>query len=221
VRFGRINVGEMGEQMLKVYAIAAAAAAAGLVGASYWATRTTVSSDPMADCRDSRIAGGAGSIGGPFTLVNGDGETVTEADVLTKPSLVYFGYTYCPDVCPADAARNAEATDMLLEKGYDVQPVFISVDPDRDTPEVLGEWTGYMHERMIGLTGSRDQIDVAVKAYRSYYKIQPGDPEFYLVDHLTHTYLVLPEEGFVEFFRHEAPAEDVAEKTACFLDASG
>ena len=85
-------------------------------------------------------------------------------------------------------------------------------------------WTpffSYIGARMIGLTGSREQIDMAVKAYRSYYKINSGDPEFYLVDHLTHTYLMLPDAGFVEFFRHGESAEDVAQKTACFIEASG
>jgi protein SCO1 len=70
---------------------------------------------------------------------------VTEADVITKPSLVYFGYTFCPDVCPFDMARNADAVDLLAERGYDVQPVFISVDPERDTPERLAEFTDFMH----------------------------------------------------------------------------
>ena len=79
--------------------------------------------------------------------------------MLAKPSLVYFGYTFCPDVCPIDVARNAEAISLLDERGIDVTPVFISLDPARDTPERLREWTDYMHPRLARPTGSRAQLD--------------------------------------------------------------
>jgi protein SCO1/2 len=176
--------------------------------------------DRFAACRTGQVAGAA-EIGGPFTLVNGDGRTVTDKDVITGPSLVYFGYTYCPDVCPLDNARNAEAIDLLTERGYDVTPVFISVDPERDTPEVVGEFAGYMHPKMIGLTGSPEQVRAASQAYRTYYKKQDGDdPEYYLVDHSTFTYLVTPEDGFLEFFRREATPGQMADTVACFIDAA-
>lgn len=176
--------------------------------------------DQFAKCRAGNVAGG-GSIGGPFTLISETGETVTDNDVLTKPSLVYFGYTFCPDVCPMDAARNAEAVEILAERGYDVQPVFISIDPERDTPEVLTEWTDYLHPDMLGLTGSPEQVKAASQAYRTYYKRQPSDDEFYLVDHSVFTYLMMPEVGFVEFFGRDPTGEQMAERTACFIDAAG
>jgi protein SCO1/2 len=176
--------------------------------------------DAFAECRASAVAGGSGDIGGPFELVNAQGETVTDADVLTKPSLVYFGYTFCPDVCPLDVARNAQAVDTLTERGYDVQPVFISVDPERDTPEVVGDFAANMHEDMIGLTGSPEQVKAASQAYRTYYSVRDTGDEYYLVDHSTFTYLVLPEHGFVEFFRRELSPEDMADRVACFVDAS-
>ena len=160
------------------------------------------------------------TIGGPFTLVSETGMTVTEADVITKPSLVYFGYTYCPDVCPFDAARNSDAVDILTEQGYDVQPVFITVDPERDTVERVAEFTDFMHPDMIGLTGSPEQVRAASQAYKTYYRKQDGDDQFYLVDHSTFTYLVLPEQGFVEFFRRETTPEEMAESAACFIDAA-
>ncbi|MEO8531136.1 MAG: SCO family protein, partial [Deltaproteobacteria bacterium] len=98
--------------------------------------------DPtFADCRQSVVAGGAGAIGGPFTLVDENGATVTDKQVISEPSLIYFGYTYCPDVCPIDAARNAEVTDLLAAQNIAVTPVFISIDPERDTPEVLKAYT--------------------------------------------------------------------------------
>ncbi|MDJ0630489.1 MAG: SCO family protein [Rhodobacter sp.] len=207
--------------MIKVYAAAAAAAVAALLAGTWWMTLGRSSDDAFSACRNSAIAGGAGSIGGPFTLVDGTGQTVTDADVFTKPSLVYFGYTFCPDVCPLDNVRNAEAIDLLDGMGYDAQPVFISIDPERDTPEVVEEFAGYMHEKMIGLTGSLDQVTAASKAYRTYFRKQDSDdPDYYLVDHSTFTYLVLPGTGFVEFFKRGDTAPDIARRTACFVEAS-
>lgn len=176
--------------------------------------------DKFAQCRSSKVAGGADTIGGPFTLVDENGKTVTDKDVITKPTLIYFGYTYCPDVCPLDNARNAEAVTLLDERGYDVLPVFISIDPERDTPELLKEFTDYMHPKMLGLTGTPEQVKAASTAYRTYYRKQDSeDPDYYLVDHSTFTYLVFPKEGFVDFFRRDMTAEDMADKVACFVDA--
>ena len=97
--------------------------------------------DLFTKCRSTQVIGGAGTIGGPFTLINQDGETVNDKDVITEPSFVYFGYTFCPDVCPLDSARNAEAVDLLAQKGISVTPIFISIDPKRDTPEAIAEFT--------------------------------------------------------------------------------
>jgi protein SCO1/2 len=179
--------------------------------------------DPFAKCRSAQVAGGAEQIGGPFTLVDENGQTVTDKDVITEPTLIYFGYTFCPDVCPLDAARNAEAVALLEERGVMVKPVFISIDPQRDTPEAVKEYTDYLHERMLGLTGSEEQVRAASKAYRTYYKKQEpeeGTEDFYLVDHSTFSYLVLPDHGFVEFFRRAISAEDMADKIQCFVEAS-
>ena len=172
----------------------------------------------FSQCNANRTAGGAGAIGGPFELVNSEAETVSEKDVLTEPSILYFGYTFCPDVCPLDVARNVAAVEILEEQGISVTPVFISIDPKRDTPEVVGDFAANMHDRMIGLTGSPEQVDAASKAYRTYYRAQAGDGDNYLVDHSTFSYLVMPETGFVDFFRRELSAEDMAEAIACFID---
>lgn len=174
--------------------------------------------DELANCASSAVAGG--DIGGPFELVSETGETVTDKDVITKPTLVYFGYTFCPDVCPLDSARNAEAMDVLAARGIETGALFISIDPERDTPEVMAEFTDVMHPDMIGLTGSAAQVKAASQAYRTYYKKQPGDPEYYLVDHSTFTYLVLPEKGFVDFFRRETTPEQIAETVACYAAGS-
>ena len=123
-----------------------------------WIVSRGGNEDQFAQCRQGQVAGGTAAIGGPFELVSETGKTVTDEDVLTEPSLIYFGYTFCPDVCPMDASRNAEAVDLLEGQGRIVQPVFISIDPARDTPEVLAEFTDYLHPRMLGLTGSAAQI---------------------------------------------------------------
>ncbi|MBO9463770.1 SCO family protein [Tropicibacter sp. R15_0] len=205
--------------MSRLAAISASVAVVALIGVTAYVTLGSGSDDPYAQCRASNVAGGAAAIGGPFTLVNSKGDTVTDKDVFTEPSIVYFGYTFCPDVCPLDSARNSEAVDLLAEKGISTTPVFISIDPNRDTPEVVGDFAFNNHEKMIGLTGSQEQVKAASKAYRTYYKAQPADDEYYLVDHSTFSYLVFPEAGFVEFFRRETTAEQMAERVSCFVDA--
>ena len=140
--------------------------------------------------------------------------------LIDQPALIYFGYTFCPDVCPIDVARNAQAVEILEERGEMVKPVFISVDPKRDTPEVVDDFTANLHPRMLGLTGSPEQVKAASQAYRTYYNAQDsGDDEYYLVDHSTMTYLVFPEIGFADFFRRDASAEEMADRVQCFLDA--
>jgi protein SCO1/2 len=203
--------------MTRIYAIAAMLVTLAFLGASYYfLILVPRANDPFADCRAGAVGGG--DIGGPFTLLNGDGQTVTDKDVLTKPSLVYFGYTFCPDVCPADNARNAEAVDILEERGFDVQPVFISIDPDRDTPEVVKEFAANLHPKMVGLTGSPEQVKAASVAYKTYYRKQEGDSEFYLMDHSTFTYLVMPGYGFVDFFKRDDSADAMADRVACFAE---
>lgn len=206
--------------MTRLFAIIAAIVAVFAVGGIWVWTQLGGSDDQFAQCRSSKVAGGPGQIGGPFTLIDETGKQVTDKDVITKPSLLYFGYTFCPDVCPLDTSRNAEATELLDERGVEITPVFISIDPARDTPEVVGEFADNLHERMIGLTGTPEQVKAASKAYRTYYKAQPAEDDYYLVDHSTFSYLVLPEHGFVEFFRREISAEQMADTIQCFVSAS-
>ena len=143
--------------MVRLAAISAGVAIVALMGGIWYASQPDGDGDKYASCRNTQVAGGADTIGGPFTLVNSAGETVTDQDVITKPSLIYFGYTFCPDVCPLDTVRNAEAVDLLKSQGHEVTPVFISIDPKRDTPEAVGAFAANLHEDMIGLTGSEEQ----------------------------------------------------------------
>lgn len=204
--------------MTRLVAIVAALVIAIGLGAMWVMTMGRETGDQFAQCRTSQIAGGSSQIGGPFELVNAQGETVTDKDVITGPSLLYFGYTFCPDVCPLDVSRNAETIDVLDERGQTVTPVFISIDPKRDTPELVGEFASNLHERMIGLTGSPEQVKAASKAYKTYYKAHDAEDEYYLVDHSTFSYLVLPEHGFVEFFKRDLSPEKMADQIGCFLD---
>lgn len=176
--------------------------------------------DQFADCRTSAVAGGSAAIGGPFELVDNKGRAVTEQDVIVEPSLIYFGYTFCPDVCPFDTVRNAEAIDLLAAQSLSATPIFISIDPERDTPEALDAYVENIHPKMVGLTGTEEQVKAASKAYRTYYKRHNDDPEYYIVDHSTQTYLMLPEHGFVEFFNRNTSAEQIAETAACFIENS-
>lgn len=184
---------------------------------AFW---STLRGDPQtfAACRSGAVAG---DIGGPFELVNSAGVTVSDADIVTEPVLLYFGYSFCPDVCPFDVARNAEAVDILAERGIDVTPVFVSVDPARDTPEQVGAYAEAMHPDMIGLTGTPEQVKAAADAFRVFYRV-PENPEdeFYIVDHTTFTYLLMPGEGFVEYFRRELSSTDMADRVACFAEAA-
>lgn len=197
-------------------AIASVVAGVG-VGGIYLATSLMAPADRLAECISSSIAGG--DIGGPFTLVSETGETVTDEDVITGPTLVYFGYTFCPDVCPMDTDRMALAMEQMDEAGTEIDALFISIDPTRDTPEYLAEFTDYFHPRLTGLSGSEEQVRDAAQAYRAFYrKVESDDPDYYLMDHSTLTYLVTPEEGVVTFFRRDLSPEAIAEQVTCVAE---
>ncbi|MGR3466719.1 MAG: SCO family protein [Shimia sp.] len=203
--------------MTKTLAILAGGTAMAFVGGLFLYTQIMEPANRLEACLGGAVAGG--DIGGPFELVSETGETVTDADVITKPTLVYFGYTFCPDVCPLDAARMADVMSILEEEqGQEVGGLFISIDPERDTPEYLATFTDNLHPRMVGLTGSQAQVKAASKAYRTYYARQGDDPEYYLMDHSTHTYLMDPEAGFLTFFRRDLPPTEMAEQVACFAE---
>lgn len=197
-----------------------AAAIAALAAGGWWLSRVD-SGNRFAQCQKSVVAGGMQSFGAEFTLTNGAHERVTSQEVFSKPSLFYFGYTFCPDVCPMDSARNADAIDILKQRGIDAQAVFMTVDPARDTPAIVSEFTGQFSPEMVGLTGSTAEVDAVSKAWRIYYKLQnQEDKEYYLVDHTTKTYLVLPEQGTVEFFGRDLAPEELANRAACFIEAA-
>lgn len=150
-------------------------------------------------------------LGGPFTLVDSQGQTVTEQDFLGKPLLIYFGYTYCPDVCPTELGTIAAALDQLGPEGAHSQPVFVSVDPERDKPEDMGEYVEMFHPRLIGLTGSPEQVAKAAKAWRVYYaKVELTGPDDYAMDHSAYSYLMGADGKLLAVFPHQTPPAEMA-----------
>jgi cytochrome oxidase Cu insertion factor (SCO1/SenC/PrrC family) len=151
-------------------------------------------------------------IGGPFTLTDQDGKPRTEADFRGRLTLVYFGFTYCPDVCPTDLLQIALAMEQLGPAGEMVQPVFITVDPERDTPEHLKEYLSAFHPRFAGLTGDAVAVQAAARAYRVYYqKAAFGDGPDYTVDHSAFMYLMGRDGRYLGFFPPGTPAERLTE----------
>ena len=171
------------------------------------------------DCIEGSVAGG--NIGGPFELMDHRGQMVTDAQVLDRPALVYFGYTFCPDVCPMDVARNVVAVEILADADVTVKPVFITIDPARDTVDYLADFVANNHPEMVGLTGTAEQIAKIARAYKVYYRKQPSeDEDYYLMDHSSFSYFMVPDVGFVDFLRSDLPPEVVVDRLACVLRAS-
>ncbi|HEY9078760.1 SCO family protein [Magnetovibrio sp.] len=160
------------------------------------------------------------SIGGPFQLVDHNGKAVTDEDFRGKYMLVYFGYTFCPDVCPTSLSIVAEALDQLSPEELDkIVPIFISVDPDRDTPESLADFVPHFHEKLVGLTGTPEQIKAVARAYRAFYaKVNEDDPDGnYLMDHSSITYLMGPDGKYAAHFSHGTPPAAMAKRLAEIL----
>jgi protein SCO1/2 len=200
--------------MTRVFALLAAAAViVGLAIGGFVALRS--GGDRFADCREGVV--GAGAIGGAFALRDGAGGRVTEKEAIVKPTLVYFGYTFCPDFCPTDLSRNALAAGNLAERGIDVGQVFITIDPERDTSEVVRDYAAAIDPELVGLSGTPEEIATAAAAYKVYYR-KAGEDEYYMMDHSTFTYLMAPGVGFLDVYRSDESPEAVADSVACFAE---
>jgi protein SCO1/2 len=152
------------------------------------------------------------SIGGPFTLEDGNGKPVTDRDFRGKYMLVYFGYTFCPDVCPTTLNAVADAMDKLGPAATRIQPLFVTVDPKRDTPEVVKQYAAAFGPSIIGLTGSAEQIAQVAKEYRVYYaehRTGPG-PNDYSMDHSSVLYLMSPDGAFIAPVRADQSGDEIA-----------
>lgn len=152
------------------------------------------------------------TVGGPFALIDGDGKPVTDQTWRGKFLLIYFGYTYCPDVCPTTLSAVADAMEKLGPKGARVQPLFITVDPKRDKPEVMKQYVAAFGPTVIGLTGTDAQIAAAAKAYRVYYaEHRTGPkPDDYSMDHSSVLYFMGPKGEFIAPVRADQTADEIA-----------
>jgi protein SCO1/2 len=154
----------------------------------------------------------ASAIGGPFRLVDQNGKTVTDADLKGKWSLIYFGYTHCPDACPTALNDIAVALDELGPKRAAVRPVFITVDPERDTPEVLKAYVTAFDAPILALTGTPEEVARAAKGYRIYYAKHPEAGGDYSMDHSSVIYVMDPQGRFTASFTQENSPEEIAER---------
>jgi cytochrome oxidase Cu insertion factor (SCO1/SenC/PrrC family) len=159
----------------------------------------------------SGTSSGTALVGGPFTLTDQTGRKVTEKDFLGKYLLVFFGYTYCPDICPTELQVMSAALDSLGPKADAIQPVFITVDPQRDTPEVLKQYIGNFHPRLVGLTGTPEEIASVAKTYRVFFsRVDNSAPDTYLMDHSTIMYLMDPQGKFLKHFSYSTDSAALA-----------
>lgn len=157
------------------------------------------------------------ALGGPFSLVDHRGRPVTDEDFRGEWMLVYFGYTYCPDICPTGLLNMGQALDGLGAAAHDIRPIFITIDPERDTVEALAQYVGHFHPRLVGLTGTPEQVAEAARAYRVYYARAPAaqgqedqDAADYLMDHSGFTYLMGPDGRLRALFGHGTGPEEMA-----------
>lgn len=152
-------------------------------------------------------------LGGPFSLKDQDGKTCTNKDFLGKWMLIYFGYTFCPDICPMGLAAMSEALEQIDPHCRLVQPIFITIDPERDTGEDLKIYHSTFHPHFKMLTGSLQDIQQVMKSYRVYgARVHPPGTSDYLIDHSSLIYLMDPQGDYVAHFNHQTPPEEIAFK---------
>ena len=186
-----------------IFAILALIAALLVAGTAYY-----IASQPRGP-----ISIGTALVGGPFSLTDQTGRKVTDKDFRGHYMLVFFGYTYCPDICPTELQVMSAALDNLGAKADAIQPIFITFDPQRDTPEVLKQYITNFHPRLVGLTGTPEEIAVAAKAYRVFYNRleNTSGPDTYLMDHSTITYLMDKQGKFLKHFSYSTDAAALAQ----------
>jgi protein SCO1/2 len=187
------------QRALLIFGIGAAILAAGLA-AAFW---TLSPGGPLESV-------GTASIGGDFTLVDQNGKTRRAEDFRGKLMLIYFGYTYCPDVCPTELQTMGDALDLLGNKQDAVQPIFVTIDPERDTSEQLRLYAESFHPRLVALTGSKEQVAAAARAYKVYYAKRPQEGGDYLMDHSSFVFLMGRDGKYLTHFGPGTTPEQMA-----------
>lgn len=158
-------------------------------------------------------------IGGDFSLIDGQGKTITNKDLRGKYLLVYFGFTHCPDICPTSLLLIQNSLNQLGDKGKKVTPIFITLDPERDTPEAVGQYVAHFGLNIIGLSGSAAQIKQAAEAYKVYYrKVDEQDSAMgYVIDHSGFMYLMDPDGNYVTHFPHTIAEQSLTDGLAAAI----
>lgn len=165
-----------------------------------------------------QVVTGKALVGGPFSLQDHTGRRVTEKDFAGRFMLVYFGYTFCPDICPAELQVMSAAIERLGAKGEKVTPVFVTVDPERDTVAQMASYVSNFHERLVGLTGTPEEIRAAAKAYRVFYAKSKDDTTTdYLMDHSSIVYLMSTKGEYLAHFAYGTGVDKMAQGIAKFL----
>ena len=199
------------KRFVLLFAIAACVGAIAVSGVAIWQLA-------------SRGADGAGraAIGGPFQLIDAAGRPVGDADFRGRRMLIHFGYTYCPDVCPTELQAMSVALDRLGGAAEAIQPLFITVDPERDTPEQLASYCKHFHPRLVCLTGTPEQVASAAKSYRVFYartrsRDRDAPADSYLMDHSAYIYLMSADGAYLTHFGAGTDPEAMAERIRRFL----
>ncbi len=200
-----------------VLLIATLAAAIGIAYLNYRVTTQPVDDPQSASQSDPPV-----TIGGPFTLIDHNGQIRHDADFRGHYMVIYFGYTYCPDICPFDLRKMTKALDQLNTKGEEIIPIFISIDPERDTQERLADYVDALHPRLIALTGSPQQIAQAASQYRVYYarsdeSAPSGDG--YLINHSALFYLMGPDGRYITHIPSGANEEQMITTLKSVIDS--
>jgi len=158
------------------------------------------------------------NFGGAFTLTDHNGNEVTDQDFTGQYRLIYFGFTFCPAICPTELQKMTTALNMLGPVGEDIQPIFITIDPERDTAETMNQYVQMFHPDLVGLTGTPEQIEQAAKAYKVYYaKVDDPDMTEYTMDHSSYIYFIDPQDRLLALYKIDQTAEEMAENMGAWL----
>jgi protein SCO1 len=196
---------KVGQPWIAIGFVATVVAAVAVTTFSIWgATRTNEGLNPR--------------IGGHFELSLPDGKAVTDEAFRGKWLVIYFGYTYCPDVCPATLASVAYALKKLGPAADKVQPLFITVDPERDTPEIIGEYVKFFDPSFVGLAGTPQQIAAAAREFHVYYAVRQLGNNEYVIDHSSYLYVVDPKGAFARLLSGDLPGHELAAQLAKLMN---
>lgn len=186
------------------------------IAAGLWVSELVIDASENAT---ETASSGKAQVGGPFTLVNQNGETVTEETYSGKYMLIYFGFTFCPDVCPTELGIMTAALDRLGDKAEKVQPIFITIDPERDTPEVMARYVKLFNPRLVGLTGTPEQIDKVAKAYHVFYrKAEDENSTEYTMDHSSIIFLMGPDGEYLKLFPPQTSPDKMADTIESYIE---